>query len=204
MPGVRSGTRPPGEVPPGKDFPVFLHPDTGEEYALARKEIKTGNGHRDFRFVFGPEVTLEEDLMRRDFTCNAIARDPETGEYIDPFDGRKDIDRHILRHVNGEHFQEDPLRILRLCRFAAQLDFSPAEETLALVRRMTAAGMLAHLTPERVWKELEKALRFPGFPRFLETARQTGDTLLLTEMEKHPCIAEVLKNTDEAPAALQE
>ena len=158
----------------GKDFPVFLHPDTGEEYALARKEIKTGNGHRDFRFVFGPEVTLEEDLMRRDFTCNAIARDPETGEYIDPFDGRKDIDRHILRHVNGEHFQEDPLRILRLCRFAAQLDFSPAEETLALVRRMTAAGMLAHLTPERVWKELEKALRFPGFPRFLETARQTG------------------------------
>ena len=158
----------------GKDFPVFLHPDTGEEYALARKEIKTGNGHRDFRFVFGPEVTLEEDLIRRDFTCNAIARDPETGEYIDPFNGREDIKHHILRHVNGEHFQEDPLRILRLCRFAAQLDFSPAEETLALVRRMTAAGMLAHLTPERIWKELEKALRFPGFPRFLETARQTG------------------------------
>lgn len=158
----------------GKDFPVFLHPETKEEYALARKEIKTGSGHRDFKFVFSPEVTLKEDLARRDFTCNAIAFDPETQEYIDPFNGREDIKNRILRHVDSGHFQEDPLRILRLCRFAAQLDFSPAPETMALVRQMTADGMLAHLTPERVWKELEKALRFPAFPQFLTTARETG------------------------------
>ncbi len=158
----------------GKDFPVFLHPKTKEEYALARKEIKTGNGHRDFKFVFSPEVTLKEDLARRDFTCNAIAFDPETKEYIDPFNGREDIKKHILRHIDSEHFQEDPLRILRLCRFAAQLDFSPAPKTITLVRQMTAGGMLAHLTPERIWKELEKALHFPSFPQFLTTARETG------------------------------
>ena len=135
-----------GFVRVGKDFPVFLHPESKEEYALARKEIKTGCGHADFSFIFDPSVTLEEDLERRDFTCNAIAFDPQTGEYFDPFNGRKDIENRVLRHINAEHFQEDPLRVLRLCRFAAQLNFTPAPETLELVTRMTAEGQLAHLS----------------------------------------------------------
>lgn len=163
-----------GFVRVGKDFPVFLHPESKEEYALARKEIKTGCGHADFSFIFDPSVTLEEDLERRDFTCNAIAFDPQTGEYFDPFNGRKDIENRVLRHINTEHFQEDPLRVLRLCRFAAQLNFTPAPETLELVARMTAEGQLAHLSAERIWKELEKALRFPDFPRFIQTARACG------------------------------
>lgn len=163
-----------GFVRVGKDFPVFLHPESKEEYALARKEIKTGCGHADFCFIFDPSVTLEEDLERRDFTCNAIAFDPQTDEYFDPFNGRKDIENRVLRHINAEHFQEDPLRVLRLCRFAAQLNFTPAPETLELVTRMTAEGQLAHLSAERIWKELEKALRFPDFPRFVQTARACG------------------------------
>ena len=163
-----------GFVRVGKDFPVFLHPESKEEYALARKEIKTGCGHADFSFIFNPSVTLEEDLERRDFTCNAIAFDPQTDEYFDPFNGRKDIENRVLRHINTEHFQEDPLRVLRLCRFAAQLNFTPAPETLELVARMTAEGQLVHLSAERIWKELEKALRFPDFPRFVQTARTCG------------------------------
>ena len=97
-----------GFVRVGKDFPVFLHPESKEEYALARKEIKTGCGHADFSFIFDPSVTLEEDLERRDFTCNAIAFDPQTGEYFDPFNGRKDIENRVLRHINAEHFRKTP------------------------------------------------------------------------------------------------
>ncbi len=158
----------------GKNFPVFLHPETHEEYALARKEIKTGPKHTDFRFVFGPEISLEEDLRRRDFTCNAIAYDPEKKEFIDFCGGLRDIRNKVLRHVDPEHFQEDPLRVLRLCRFTAQLDFEPAAGTAALARQMAESGMLAHLTAERVWKELEKALSHPAFYRFVETARACG------------------------------
>lgn len=163
-----------GFVRVGKDFPVFLHPESKEEYALARKEIKTGYRHTDFEFIFDASVTLREDLERRDFTCNAIAFDLQTNEYIDPFNGRQDIQNRVLRHINAEHFQEDPLRILRLCRFAAQLGFSPAPETLELAAKMTAEGQLAHLSPERIWKELEKALRFPTFPQFIRIARACG------------------------------
>jgi tRNA nucleotidyltransferase (CCA-adding enzyme) len=158
----------------GRDFPVFLHPETHEEYALARREIKTGPKHTDFRFVFGPEISLEEDLRRRDFTCNAVAFDPEKNEFIDFCGGIEDIGNKILRHVDSEHFREDPLRVLRLCRFTAQLEFEPAPETVALAGRMAASGMLAHLTAERVWKELEKALSHPAFYRFVEAARACG------------------------------
>ncbi len=174
-----------GFIQVGRDFPVFLHPETKQEYALARKEIKTGNRHTDFRFIFDPSVTLEEDLERRDFTCNALAFDPQTEEIIDPFGGVDDIKKRILRHIHREHFQEDPLRILRLCRFAAQLGYTPAAETMELVTKMTADGMLDHLTPERVWKELEKALRFPDFPQFVRVACQCGALkAILPEVEK--------------------
>ena len=174
-----------GYIQVGKSFPVFLHPETKEEYALARKEIKTGSRHQDFQFIFSADVTLEEDLERRDFTCNAIAYDVENKVFIDPFNGRKDIENKILRHINSEHFQEDPLRILRLCRFSAQLDFTPAPETLELTKKMTESGMLSYLPPERIWKELEKALQFSHFDKFLDTARACGVLkILLPEVEQ--------------------
>ena len=145
-----------GFIRVGRDFPVFLHPETKQEYALARKEIKTGSRHTDFRFIFDPSVTLEEDLERRDFTCNALAFDPKPEKSLILSRRHRRYKKRILRHIHREHFQEDPLRILRLCRFAAQLDYAPAPETMELVTKMTAGGMLDHLTPERVWKELEK------------------------------------------------
>ena len=158
----------------GKGFPVFLHPVTKEEYALARKEIKTGDKHTDFNFVFTPDITLKEDLERRDFTCNAIAYDPLSGEYIDYFGGREDIKNKILRHVNAGHFVEDPLRVLRLCRFAAQLDFTPDAKTVELCKFMVASGMLEYLTTERVWKEVYRAMTTRHFYRFIELARSIG------------------------------
>ncbi len=168
----------------GKSFPVFLHPETGEEYALARKEIKTGNRHCDFTFIFTPDISLEEDYRRRDFTCNALYICPETEEIIDYCQGQKDISNRVLRHVS-EHFAEDPLRVLRMCRFAAQLDFSVAPETMDLCRQMVKDGALQHLKPERVWSELEKALRCKTFYRFVETARECGALeVLLPEVEK--------------------
>lgn len=158
----------------GKSFPVFLHPQTRCEYALARKEIKTGPRHTDFSFVFDASVTLEEDLERRDFTCNALAQDCETGKIIDFHHGAEDIRHKILRHVNTKHFPEDPLRVLRMCRFAAQLGFTAAPETMHLAKEMVAAGMLQHLTAERVWEELHKALSYPNFWLFIATARACG------------------------------
>ncbi len=152
----------------GQGFPVFLHPQTKEEYALARRETKSGDKHTDFKFDFSPDVKLVEDLARRDFTCNAIAFDPETQIYIDPFDGQKDIQNKILRAVNHEHFVEDPLRVLRLCRFAAQLDFKPFPETFELCKKMTASGMLSHLSGERLWGEFLKAMMTPRFYVFIE------------------------------------
>ena len=147
-----------GFIQVGKDFPVFLHPETGEEYALARTERKTGDKHTDFSFEFSSNVTLEDDLIRRDFTINAMAMDIETGEIIDYFNGKQDLKNKILRAVRPETFVEDPLRVLRGCRFAAQLNFEISSETMELFKQMVNDGMLEHLTAERVWKETEKAL----------------------------------------------
>ncbi len=152
-----------GYRPVGKDFPVFLHPETHQEYALARRERKVAAGYRGFTFHAGPEVTLTEDLSRRDLTINAIAMtlDGDTkGQLIDPYGGAADLKARKLRHVT-EAFTEDPVRILRLARFAARLadqGFSVAEETLALARRLASAGELDALVAERVWAETEKAL----------------------------------------------
>jgi len=140
----------------GKDFPVFLHPETYEEYALARIERKTGRGYTGFTFDTSPTVTLEEDLLRRDLTINAIAQTPE-GEIIDPYHGQDDLAKKILRHVSSA-FTEDPVRILRVGRFAARFGFPVAEETITLMQKMVTAGEIDALVPERVWKELERAL----------------------------------------------
>ena len=157
----------------GKSFPVFLHPETNEEYALARKEIKTGKGHKDFSFIFTPDVSLKEDSLRRDFTCNALYQDIESNEIIDYHHGKEDIKKRVLRHIS-EHFEEDPLRVLRMCRFAAQLDFSVAPETMALCQKMVKEGALKNLSKERIWQELEKALSSKTFYRFIEVARECG------------------------------
>ena len=141
-----------GYKPVGKDFPVFLHPQTHEEYALARTERKTARGYRGFQVHAAPDVTLEEDLSRRDLTINAIARD-ERGRIIDPYDGAGDLKRGILRHVSPA-FAEDPVRILRLARFAARFRFRVAPATLRLARTMVDAGEADALVPERVWQEL--------------------------------------------------
>ena len=140
----------------GKDFPVFLHPETKEEYALARTERKIGLGYTGFEFNASPTVTLEEDLKRRDVTINAMAETPE-GEVIDPFNGQADLKNGILRHVSSA-FAEDPVRILRIGRFAARFGFQVAPETVALMKQMVEKGEVNALVPERVWKELERAL----------------------------------------------
>jgi len=143
----------------GKDFPVFLHPESGEEYALARIERKSGKGYTGFDCDAAPTVTLEEDLKRRDLTINAIAQ-AEDGSLIDPYGGQQDLENRILRHVS-EAFVEDPLRILRLARFAARfknLGFKIAEETQKLMLKMVRAGEVSDLVAERVWKELDRAL----------------------------------------------
>lgn len=152
----------------GRDFPVFLHPSSGEEYALARTERKSGRGHGGFIVHADPSVTLEDDLRRRDFTLNAIAQ-AEDGSLIDPFGGLHDIQTRVLRHV-GPAFTEDPLRVLRAARFMARLaplGFRLAEETRALMRQMAHSGELATLVPERIWQELVKALRSPAPSAFL-------------------------------------
>lgn len=144
----------------GRDFPVFLHPQSGEEYALARTERKSGKGHTGFVVHASPDVTLEEDLQRRDLTINAMARAAD-GTLVDPFGGRQDLQARWLRHVSPA-FREDPLRVLRVARFAARfahLGFRVAPETLALMREMCGAGELQHLTAERVWQECERALQ---------------------------------------------
>lgn len=144
----------------GRDFPVFLHPQTNEEHALARTERKTGPGYRGFVTRFGKEVTLEQDLERRDLTINAIAQDGETGALVDPYGGQRDIAARVLRHVS-DAFIEDPVRVLRVARFAARfapLGFTVAPETLALMQRIAASGELNALVAERVWQETQKAL----------------------------------------------
>ena len=170
----------------GKDFPVFLHPDTGEEHALARTERKSGRGYRGFVVDAHPSVTLEEDLQRRDFTLNAIARDEETGELVDPYGGVRDIQDRVLRHV-GPAFVEDPLRVLRAARFMARfapLGFSVAAETMALMRQMVDSGELDALVPERVWQELRRALASAQPSAFLRTLHECGALgVILPEVE---------------------
>ena len=157
----------------GRDFPVFLHPQTSEEYALARTERKTGPGYRGFVVHAAPDVTLEQDLQRRDLTINAMALDQEQG-LIDPCGGREDLRRRVLRHV-GPAFVEDPVRILRLARFAARFpDFSIAPETLALARAMVDGGEAAALVPERVWQELARGLGEQQPSRMLQVLANTG------------------------------
>ena len=172
-----------GFVPVGKDFPVFLHPDTREEYALARTERKSGHGYRGFTVHASPQVTLEEDLARRDLTINSIAArvdwagaggQKDSGYLIDPFGGRRDLRARVLRHVTGA-FREDPVRILRVARFAARFhDFRIAPETQALMREMVAAGEVDHLVPERVWQELARGLMEAHPARLFEVLRACG------------------------------
>jgi tRNA nucleotidyltransferase (CCA-adding enzyme) len=161
-----------GFTPVGKDFPVFLHPHTKEEYALARTERKTGKGYGGFSFYCGEEVTLEDDLIRRDLTINAMAED-EQGTIIDPYNGQQDLTDKLLRHVSPA-FAEDPVRILRIARFAARyhtLGFRVADETIALMQTMVANGEADHLVAERIWKETERALGEPHPEIFIEVLR---------------------------------
>ncbi|AEJ10975.1 MULTISPECIES: multifunctional CCA addition/repair protein [Pseudomonas] len=180
-----------GFRPVGADFPVFLHPKTGEEYALARTERKSGRGYGGFTFHASPDVTLEEDLIRRDLTINAMAED-ETGTVYDPYHGQSDLDQRLLRHVSPA-FAEDPLRVLRVARFAARyapLGFRVADETLELMRQISASGELQALTAERSWKEIERAL--------MEAQPQVFFQVL------HACgaLQELLPELGDAPQAL--
>ncbi|PIV14539.1 MAG: multifunctional CCA addition/repair protein [Gallionellales bacterium CG_4_10_14_3_um_filter_54_96] len=161
-----------GYQPVGRDFPVFLHPETHEEYALARTERKTARGYKGFAVYAAPDVTLEQDLLRRDFTINAIAQDAE-GNLIDPHHGIADLRAGILRHVSPA-FNEDPVRILRAARFAARFGFSIAPETLSLMRDMVSNGEVDALVPERVWQELSRGLMEEKPSRFFETLRSCG------------------------------
>lgn len=164
-----------GFVPVGREFPVFLHPQTHEEYALARLERKVAPGYRGFTTQFSPDVTLEEDLRRRDLTINAMA-ETSSGEIVDPYGGRRDLEARLLRHVS-DSFIEDPVRVLRVARFAARyaaLGFRVAEETVALMRSMTDSGELTALVPERVWQETERALGESRPDVFFSTLRDCG------------------------------
>ncbi len=161
-----------GFKPVGKDFPVFLHPKSHEEYALARTERKTARGYKGFKIHAAPDVTLEDDLARRDLTINAIAKD-EGGRIVDPYGGVKDLEAGILRHISPA-FAEDPVRILRVARFAARFGFNVAKETLELMREMTQNGEVDALVAERVWQELAKGLMEAKPSRMFEVLRQCG------------------------------
>ena len=177
---VESGFR-----PVGRDFPVFLHPDSHEEYALARTERKSGRGYQGFVVFAAPEVTLAQDLARRDLTINAIAEDPASGALTDPFGGQRDLQQRLLRHV-GPAFVEDPVRLLRLARLAARFaDFTVAPETQALLGQMVADGEVDHLVPERVWQELSRGLMEAQPQRMFEVLRSCGALArLLPEVDR--------------------
>ena len=167
-----------GYKPVGKEFPVFLHPQTHEEYALARTEKKVAKGYKGFTFYTSPAVTLEEDLKRRDLSINAIAED-SAGHLIDPYHGQEDIQQRWLRHVSPA-FSEDPVRILRVARFAARFaDFKVHPETLSLMKKMVAAGEVEALVAERVWKENERALTEKNPSRFYEVLENSGALKIL-------------------------
>ena len=171
-----------GYLPVGRDFPVFLHPGTREEYALARTERKSGRGYRGFTLHAAPDVTLQEDLARRDLTINAIAVSPDwtpAGEVFDPYNGVADLRARVLRHVTSA-FREDPVRILRVARFAARFaDFSVAPETMQLMREMVDSGEADHLVPERVWQELSRGLMQAAPSRMFEVLRACGALAVL-------------------------
>ena len=185
-----------GFRPVGKDFPVFLHPQTHEEYALARTERKSGHGYTGFAFHAAPDVRLEDDLARRDLTINAIAR-ADDGTLTDPFGGLEDLKARVLRHV-GPAFVEDPVRILRVARFAARFtDFSLAPETLALMRSMVGSGEVDHLVAERVWQELAKGLMEAAPSRMIAVLRECGAlSRLLPELD---CLFGVPQRADFHP-----
>lgn len=178
----------------GADFPVFLHPRTREEYALARTERKQGRGYHGFSVYSAPDVTLEEDLKRRDLTINAMARD-EHGNLVDPFHGREDLRNRQLRHVSPA-FAEDPLRILRTARFAARfqpMGFRVASDTLALMQQMVAQGEVDHLVPERVWQEVQRALHEQEPGTFFEVLQDCGALpVLIPELANGDALAEAL------------
>ncbi len=185
-----------GFKPVGRHFPVFLHPDTKEEYALARTERKTGTGYHGFEFYVGSEVTLEEDLQRRDLTINAIARDAD-GKLIDPWGGKSDLENRVLRHVSPA-FVEDPVRVLRVARFAARfhsLGFRIAPETMALMRCMVDSGEIENLVAERVWKECETAFSELSPSRFLITLKDAG-VLAYAMSKRFPQAAGILQSPD--------
>ncbi|UUS58520.1 MULTISPECIES: multifunctional CCA addition/repair protein [unclassified Acinetobacter] len=164
-----------GYQPVGKDFPVFLHPETKDEYALARTERKSGHGYHGFEFYTDVNVTLEQDLIRRDLTINAIAMD-DAGNVYDPYGGQRDLEQRVLRHVS-DAFVEDPLRVLRIARFAARykaLGFKVADETLELMQELAKSGELEALTPERVWKETSRALMEDHADEYFEVLRACG------------------------------
>ncbi|WP_392340795.1 multifunctional CCA addition/repair protein [Moritella marina] len=169
----------------GKDFPVFLHPSTKQEYALARTERKSGSGYTGFTCYAAPDVTLEQDLVRRDLTINAMVED-ENGQVIDPLNARADLDNRVLRHISAS-FSEDPLRVLRVARFAARFHrqgFTIADETLLLMQAMTQAGDLAELTPERVWQEVEKTLSAANPEVFFKVLKDIGAlAVILPELD---------------------
>ena len=177
-----------GFQPVGRDFPVFLHPQTHEEYALARTERKSGRGYRGFAVQSSPDVTLEEDLARRDLTINAMAAPegwPESGTLSDPYGGRRDLEAKLLRHVT-DAFREDPVRILRVARFAARFaDFRVAPETMALMREMVEAGEASDLVAERVWQEIGRGLMETAPERMFEVLRDCGALqVLLPELAR--------------------
>ena len=189
-----------GYKPVGKDFPVFLHPTTHEEYALARTERKSGRGYKGFTVHAAPDVTLEDDLRRRDLTINAMAKDPESGTLIDPFHGKEDLEKKILRHVS-EAFAEDPVRILRVARFAARLGFRVADETMALMRRMVRSGEADYLVPERAWQEFARGLAEPHPEKMFEVLEACGlaDTLLDGVKPVPEILVRAAKTTDSVP-----
>lgn len=189
-----------GFLPVGKDFPVFLHPQTHEEYALARTERKSGHGYKGFAVYAAPDVTLEQDLARRDLTINAMAicTDAQGQEVLhDPYRGQQDLQDRVLRHVTGA-FREDPVRILRVARFAARFDgFSVAAETMLLMQEMVQAGEVDHLVPERVWQELARGLMEARPSRMVEVLRACGALkVLLPELD---CLWGVAQRADYHP-----
>lgn len=175
-----------GFRPVGADFPVFLHPDSGEEYALARTERKSGQGYGGFTFHASPDVTLEEDLIRRDLTINAMAEDDQ-GHITDPYGGQRDLEARLLRHVSPA-FAEDPLRVLRVARFYARLQafgFQVAPETMAFMQQISASGELLHLTAERIWQETARALAGPNPEAYFNLLQQCGAlAVLMPELHK--------------------
>ncbi len=199
-----------GFRPVGKDFPVFLHPETHEEHALARTERKSGRGYKGFTVYAAPDVTLEEDLRRRDLTINAMAQD-ETGRLIDPFGGERDLRAGVLRHVS-EAFAEDPLRVLRVARFAARFGFRIADETLGLMRRLVETGEMQALVAERVWQELARGLAEPQPAQMFDALVRCGaQHAVLPELDgvlandaSRGSLADALQRAARAKASLPE